>query len=123
MKKPKPPKPPKKLTKKKQQSMARTAKRKYLADWSKVVREKYNNVCAICEQPHARLNSHHLIEKSKLSAEMKLDPNLGIALCPIHHRFGAAISAHSNPIMFVKWLQENKPDAYEYVVHVSGGLS
>ncbi len=50
--------------------------------WSKTVREQYDNKCQVCFEPS--VHSHHIFHKSKYP-ELSLNLNNGIPLCQIHH--------------------------------------
>jgi hypothetical protein len=106
-------KKPKKITQKKIKSMARTAKRKALAQWSLDVRERDGNKCVICGQKEF-LNAHHILNKFKFSKYM-LEINCGIALCPAHHQFGK-FAAETNAVFFADWLMRNRLDQWKWVL-------
>ncbi len=46
---------------------------------------------------------------------MRWDINNGIALCIYHHRWSFDVSAHQNAFAFVVWLQQNRPEQYNYL--------
>jgi hypothetical protein len=98
----------KRITKKKQLSQARTLKRKNLSEWSKKVRQR-DGKCIVCESNN-HLNAHHILAKENYKNFMFEALN-GVALCPIHHKFGK-YSAHKNPIWFSKFLQDHCIDQY-----------
>lgn len=50
--------------------------------WSRTVKDQYNNKCAICEMPAD--HSHHIFHKSKYP-ELSLNLNNGVPLCLVHH--------------------------------------
>jgi 5-methylcytosine-specific restriction endonuclease McrA len=102
----------KKLTKKKLASLARTAKRKALGQWSLDVRARDNHQCCVCGSSND-LNSHHLIPKERFP-QFQYDLANGIAVCPNCHKFGS-YSAHRHPIWFSEWLRANRPDQFAYV--------
>jgi len=107
--------PPKKVTKAKLAKMARTAKRKSWKEVADLVRKRDNNVCCVCGQPHSHLNVHHLIPR-----EVKkywLEPMNLISLCPRHHKFSYTESFHKAPFWSFKWMQENKPEQFKWVMN------
>ena len=81
-------------------------------EWALKVKERDENVCIICKDP-IRLNAHHLIPRE--IADVRFDVNNGISLCPSHHRFNTILSAHKNPVAFIKWLIENRPDTADWL--------
>jgi hypothetical protein len=80
--------------------------------WSEAVKKQDNQSCAICNSK-VRPNAHHLIPKE--ITQMRHDRENGITLCPLHHRFSREISAHQNPIAFLKWMELNRVAQYNYV--------
>lgn len=107
------PNAPKKITKKKQQSLARTKKRKSLSDWSKAVRDRDNNMCAVCSHTE-HLNAHHILPKENYK-ELMYEIINGITLCPSHHKF-SKYSAHKNAIWFYDFLKKNKEAQLEWAL-------
>ena len=103
----------KKITRKKLASMARTAKRKALADWSISVRNRDGNKCTICGRTEF-IDAHHLIPKERFKEYMFEIMN-GISLCKKHHKF-ADYSFHRHPFWSVIWLKNNRPDQFNWVV-------
>ncbi len=85
---------------------------KELKAWAKQVKYLDNNECAICDKKEY-LNAHHIIPVEV--EETRLDVLNGITLCPSHHKFSWLLSAHTNPLAFFVWLEENRPHQYEYL--------
>lgn len=106
-------KPVKKITKKKLLSLARSQKRKALADWSKAVRNRDDNKCVVCGHTE-HLNAHHILPKETYK-ELMLEVMDGITLCSSHHKFGK-FSAHKNGIWFSHWLKINRPEQYAWAI-------
>ena len=106
----------KKLTKRKLQSMARTAKRKALQAWSVSVRQRDGNKCLVCGNVEY-IQAHHVIPKERFPEYMFEIMN-GVSLCPSCHKYGS-FSFHRHPCWSVLWLQENRPDQYAWVVERS----
>ena len=52
------------------------------SQWSKTIRDQYDNKCAICLEPAS--HTHHIFHKSKYP-ELSLNLNNGIPLCLVHH--------------------------------------
>lgn len=89
------------------QRRERVDRNKKLKEWSKLVRERDNNKCAIC--PNTKMiNAHHIIPKQWKHLMFNLDN--GIALCPTHHKYNYTISAHKNPLAFMIWMEKNRPE-------------
>ena len=70
--------------------------------WSKLVKLKSGNKCAVCSSEKA-LNSHHIYSRAKMS--LRWSTKNGICLCVGHH-IGVKFSAHKTPIEFTEWLNE-----------------
>ena len=100
----------KKMKRKKLPSLT-TLKKKALRLWSQQVRMMHGDVCAICGQPHQKLNAHHI--ESKTNYIFRFDVLDGIALCPEHHVFGR--NAVHKGIFFYEWLQEHRPQVIAYL--------
>lgn len=109
------PKTPKKITKAKLLKSERTAKRKALKKWSGDVRAGAK--CEVCGRLQF-LDAHHLIPKERFP-EFQLERENGICLCKLHHKFGA-YSFHRHPFWSVWWLQQHKPEQYQWVIQHSG---
>lgn len=72
------------------------------AAWSKLVKLKSGNKCAVCGSVKA-LNSHHIYSRAKMS--LRWSTENGICLCVGHH-IGVKFSAHKTPTEFTEWLNE-----------------
>jgi hypothetical protein len=77
--------------------------------WTKIVKARDNNQCAICGKTEY-LNAHHLISRKVFKFRWKIDN--GISLCPSHHEFSVELSPHNAPWNFEIWLKENRPEQY-----------
>lgn len=77
--------------------------------WTKIVKARDNNQCAICQKTQY-LNAHHLISRKVYKYRWKIEN--GISLCPSHHEFSVELSAHNAPWSFEIWLKENRPQQY-----------
>ena len=80
-----------------------------LTKWSRAVRDRDGNRCAVCgtvNYPQA----HHILPKRFFKA-VALDIDNGICLCPSHHKFGR-YSAHQNAVWFAEWLKTHRPEQY-----------
>ena len=106
-------KKPKKITKAKLKSLARTAKRKALSEWSKAVRNRDGNKCAVCGKTE-HLNAHHILNKTKFP-QYRLELICGIALCPSCHQFGK-FAAETNVIFFANFLIKNRPEQWNWAI-------
>ena len=78
--------------------------------WSKAIREREDNMCVICGS-RVKIQAHHLLDRS-LKA-WRYEGDNGIALCPIHHKWSSALSAHKGGIAFTQWLQLHRPYLWE----------
>ena len=86
--------------------------------WSYAVKDDWSWRCAVCrEQAIDKLNSHHLIPKSRSSAHRYTLQN-GICLCQSHHLFDPYCSPHSDggEIGWVEWLREHHPQLITFVM-------
>jgi 5-methylcytosine-specific restriction endonuclease McrA len=101
------------MTRKKINSLASTAQRKALINWSKIVRNRDGNKCVVCKTTE-HLNAHHILEKRYYGA-IKYDPNVGVTVCAKCHLF-SKYSAHKNGVWFTLWLQENRPEQYDWIL-------
>ena len=81
-------------------------------EWALNVKKRDEFKCIICGSTEF-LNSHHLLPRER--KDTKLDITNGVTLCVSHHMFSRIISAHNHPIAFAMWLQENRPEQWEYV--------
>lgn len=86
--------------------------------WRLKVKERDNWTCQICrkylkDNPH-NCHAHHLLDKKNFK-QYSLDVNNGITLCYRCHKCNGK-SPHLGALYFVKWLQLNKPDTYEYLM-------
>lgn len=76
--------------------------------WSKLIHQKqYCEVCGKIGQ-----NSHHVISRNNYT--LRWDLKNGANLCVSCHIFGRN-SAHSNPIFFLEWFKETRPEDYDYI--------
>jgi 5-methylcytosine-specific restriction endonuclease McrA len=78
--------------------------------------------CVICGS-RQQMNVHHIIPRE--NEEYFFDTNNLITLCIKHHKFGspkADLSAHRNSFPFYLWLEENKPEQFEYCKKISKKL-
>lgn len=68
--------------------------------WSKLVKLKAGNKCAVCGKTKP-LNSHHIYSRGNMALRWSIDN--GICLCVGHH-IGFKFSAHKTSTEFTKWL-------------------
>jgi len=94
------------------QRRERIERHKALKEWGRMIRARDGNKCQMCGGTN-HLNSHHIIPKE--IHELSLEPMNGTCLCISHHKFGMH-SAHKNGFYFAKWLKENKPEQYNFLV-------
>lgn len=82
-------------------------------EWAIAVKERDGKKCVICGRTEY-LNAHHLLprEDNKLRHVVAN----GICLCPLHHRFDRAISAHKNSLIFISWFMKHRTEQYKELV-------
>ena len=79
--------------------------------WSRIVRDRDGH-CVVCGRTEY-LAAHHLIGRTAKS--VRLDPENGYTLCPLHHTFSNDFSAHRTPRDFKEWAREKDPKRVERV--------
>ncbi len=77
--------------------------------WSEIIRSGGN--CEICGKPTK--DPHHVIGRKNLST--RWDLRNGVRLCFQHHT-GGNKSAHNDPLWFIDWFKEHRPEDYEYLI-------
>jgi len=78
--------------------------------WGEIVRTK--GTCEKCGRV-GRVEAHHLITRAVKSLCHKIENS--IALCFHCHRVEPG-SAHEDPVVFTQWLNNVKPDQYQWVM-------
>lgn len=90
--------------------------------WSKLVKLKSGNKCAVCSSEKA-LNSHHIYSRAKMSLRWATEN--GICLC-VNHHIGVKFSAHKTPVDFNDWMNEkfgnDFMDGLKLMAHTSSNL-
>ena len=103
--------------------------------WGQIIR--LSETCAVCgarvgDGRCHQVHAHHLIDRRAMFYRHNLEN--GICLCPTCHQFNFGqivdgkrqISAHMTPAFFHEWLQENRPEQFEWFeknrYHVLPGL-
>lgn len=95
--------------------------------WAKSVKERDGFACVICKAKNGDLyynqqkkknskitvHAHHILPREL--HDTKLDISNGITLCCKHHLFSREISAHNNPLAFIKWLGIHRPEQLNYL--------
>ncbi len=113
-----------KPTKKELKRKERLSKKKALRQWSVDVRTRDSYSCQICgikdkeltkNGKPAVLNSHHVLAKEGVYSFLMFDVNNGVCLCQNCHRFSRKCSAHRQEFAFFVWLQEHRPEQYNYL--------
>lgn len=94
----------------------RMAPKHRLKRWSERVRER-DGACVVCGRTD-RLQAHHLLPKERYK-EFKYRKINAVSLCPTHHKWGR-FSAHRHPIWFAVWLEENRPQQYQWCLENMG---
>jgi len=77
--------------------------------WGEAIHLIYK-ACAVCGKEPTE--SHHLIGRANTATRHEIEN--GIGLCALHHKWDNKLSAHSAPLAFAEWLQENDPDKWEW---------
>lgn len=93
----------------------KAAPRLALQAWSANVRKR--GMCEVCGNSE-NIQAHHILPKERYP-EFKLEPLNGIALCPLHHKFGK-YSFHRNPLWSMVWLSRNMKYRYKWAVFNMG---
>jgi hypothetical protein len=92
--------------------------------WSEAVRDRCNSTCELCGVKKGDLNdnevpikidAHHFLSRDIKDCPLKFDILNGVGVCPFCHKFGIP-SFHRDPVYTITWLQENRPERYEYVL-------
>ena len=78
--------------------------------WSKLILLKGS--CEVCGK-RENLNAHHIVGRRNL--RLRYDLKNGVCLCAGHHTLRMD-SAHQDPIEFMFWLMNHRPDDYNYLV-------
>ena len=116
------------LKKKKKLDSIPKIKRRLMKLWSEAVRHRDGHQCIYCGIKAGDINkngkivkcdAHHCQTREAKNSPLKYDIRNGITLCPSHHKFSNELSAHKCPITFYKWLSENYPDQYNFVLENS----
>lgn len=81
--------------------------------WKILVHATTEGKCAICGATKY-VQAHHFIPR-EMASHRHVVRN-GIALCCVHHKYSDELSPHQSPIALVKWLIQNKPDLYEWLL-------
>jgi hypothetical protein len=114
----------KKAPKKKKIESLPKIKRRLFKLWSLAVRERGGHQCEYCGIKKGDLNkndkvtkidAHHILSRDVKDCPLKFDIMNGIGVCPFCHKFGIP-SFHRDPVTTITWLQEHRPDRYEYVL-------
>jgi predicted HNH restriction endonuclease len=70
----------------------------------------------------AKCNVHHIISLQNVKRkypDLLQDIQNGILLCAFCHKFSPE-SPHQSALEWILWLQENKPEQYEYLKNYLG---
>ena len=84
------------------------------AVWSSII--KLTGRCAYCQAsaPYVILEAHHLILRKNTTTRHLIE--CGLCLCRYHHLYCPTISPHLRPKIFAKWLKQNRPYQYRWVI-------
>lgn len=80
--------------------------------WSEKVRSLGS--CEVCGKEEW-LNAHHIIGRQDL--RVRWDIRNGCCLCSGCHTMNN-YSAHGNPLFFMEWMEENRPEDLEYLKNI-----
>ena len=97
------------LQKRKDDPKSKYWKNRADALWGAVIHEIYHE-CAICGK--YGIEAHHLISRGNTATRHSIEN--GIGLCTNHHKFDRKLSAHTAPLAFAEWLQENHPETWQW---------
>lgn len=75
--------------------------------FSKIIRSK--GYCEYCGRSDLMLNCHHII--GRIIYALRWCIGNGCCLCVKCH-----FEAHNNPIKFINWFKEHRPEDYEYLL-------
>jgi len=75
-------------------------------EWSINVKKIFGNKCAFCDKTKY-IQAHHIIPRE--IKEFRYNLTNGVAVCPIHHKWGVKVSAHRNPLHFFIIFEEKYP--------------
>lgn len=95
----------KKITKKELKRLEKREINKKDKEWREKVKARDNSQCVICDAIKF-VHTHHIIPREVKEFRWNIDN--GICLCARHHKFSRDISAHGNPLMFIRWLDINR---------------
>lgn len=87
-------------------------KRKADAAWGACIHARHTR-CAVNLGCSGHLEAHHLISRSVRAT--RHDPENGILLCALHHKWSPHLSPHGAPLQFAAWLQEHQPETWAWV--------
>lgn len=101
----------------------KTANRKTLRNkadklWSQLIRLRNKGKCEVCGKEGN--NPHHCVGRRNLT--LRHDPRNGVLLCSGCHTLKVQ-SAHQDPIWFIQWMMQNRPDDYNYLFEKREELS
>ena len=109
-----------KNTKKYKAKIDKRERNKKDKEWSINIKYAYENKCAICKRNDVPLHTHHIIPRE--IKELRHEPENGIALCPLHHKFSLDISPHRNPLIFYSWFMERYPTSTNILINMFKNL-
>ena len=87
-------------------------RKKALAEWKRIVRQRANGTCEKCGEPGA--HAHHLLTRGAYP-NYASDLDNGIFLCPKCHVFHKG-SAHGDPDGFRYWLETEEYDRFMWTL-------
>jgi len=93
----------------KKKPKAKTMRNKCDRLWSEII--KSGGSCEICGRPVR--DPHHVIGRKNMA--LRWDIRNGVRLCFQHHT-GGKLSAHNDPLWFMDWFKNHRPDDYEYLL-------
>jgi len=101
-----------------------TIKRNLHKQWSALVRGRADFCCELCgikkgdinrNGKKEKIDAHHLLVKEIKNSPLKYEILNGVSVCTFCHKFGIP-SFHRDPIRTVTWLQQNRPERYNFVI-------
>ena len=102
-----------KITKPPKKMKWTTFRNKADAMFSKIV--KSGGACEWCGKTIGQLHCHHVIGRT--NKRLRWNLRNGVCLCAGCHKMNAG-NAHDDPIEFLEWFEEHRPEDYKYIYKV-----
>ena len=96
----------------------KTLKKSCETAWASIVRSK--GYCEVCHAENIPLNAHHIIGRGCII--LRYDFRNSCCLCVNCHEFSRD-SVKNNPIKFLDWFKETRPEDYDYIKSKSNQIA